>query len=66
VIRVPGRSVLEVGEQKDEAMPDGATHPIVTVTPKKSGNTTVKFERHASAAADAPVTETRTINFLVH
>jgi hypothetical protein len=59
-------TLVEIGEQKDEAMPDGATHHIVTVTPKKSGNATVKFERHASAAADAPVTETRTINFMVH
>jgi hypothetical protein len=59
-------SLVEVGEQKDETMPDGALHRVVKVIPKKSGNATVKFERRASAAADAPVTETRTINFMVH
>ena len=59
-------SLVEVGDQKDETMPDGKTHHVVKVTPKKSGNATVKFERRASAAADAPVAETRTINFMVH
>jgi hypothetical protein len=59
-------SLVEVGEQKDETMPDGSVHRVIKVTPKKPGNTTVKFERRASAAADAPVLETRTINFMVH
>jgi hypothetical protein len=59
-------SLVEVGEAKDEAMPDGKTHHVVKVTPKMAGNATVKFERRASAAADAPVVETRTINFMVH
>lgn len=59
-------TLVEVGEAKDETMPDGSMHHVVTVTPKKSGNATVKFERRDSAAADAPVAETRTINFMVH
>lgn len=59
-------TLVEVGDAKDETMPDGSMHHVVTVTPKKSGNATVKFERHDSAAADAPVAETRTINFMVH
>ena len=55
---------VEVGEAKDEAMPDGAMHHVVTVTPKTAGNATVKFERHKGT--DAAVIETRTINFMVH
>jgi hypothetical protein len=59
-------SLVEVGEQKDETMPDGSLHRVIKVTPKKPGNAEVKFERRASAAADAAVTETRTIKFMVH
>jgi hypothetical protein len=59
-------ALIEVGEQKDETMPDGKTHHVVKVIPKKSGNATVKFERRASAAADAAIAETRTVNFMVH
>jgi hypothetical protein len=57
-------ALVEVGEQKDETMPDGKLHHVVKVTPKASGNATVKFEKRAKA--DAPVTETRTINFMIH
>jgi hypothetical protein len=59
-------ALVEVGEAKDETMPDGGMHHVVTIKPKKSGNATVKFERRASSAADAAVIETRTINFMVH
>jgi hypothetical protein len=59
-------ALVEVGEAKDEAMPDGATHHVVKVIPKASGNATVKFERRASANAADPVLETRTIKFMVH
>jgi hypothetical protein len=55
---------IEVGEAKDEKMPDGAMHHVVKVTPKAAGNATVKFERHKGGAP--AVTETRTINFMVH
>ena len=47
-------------------MPDGAVHHTVKVTPKASGNAEVKFERRDTAAADAPVVETRTIKFMIH
>lgn len=59
-------ALVEVGEAKDEPMPGGVTHRVVAVTPKKSGNATVKFERRASANASDPVVETRTVNVMVH
>jgi hypothetical protein len=59
-------ALVEVGEAKDETMPDGAMHHVVKVTPKASGNATVKFERRATANAADPVLETRIINFMVH
>ena len=59
-------ALVEVGAQTDETMPDGKVHHVVKVTPKASGNAEVKFERRATAAADAPVVETRTIKFMVH
>jgi type IV pilus biogenesis protein CpaD/CtpE len=59
-------ALVEVGEAKDETMPDGTVHHTVKVTPKASGNAEVKFERRATAAASDPVVETRTIKFMVH
>lgn len=57
-------TLVEIGEAKDETMPDGSTHHVVKVTPKTSGNAVVKFEKRDSATG--PVTETRNINFMVH
>lgn len=59
-------ALVEIGEAKDETMPDGSAHHIVKVTPKASGNAVVKFEKRDSADAAAPVTETRNVNFMVH
>jgi len=59
-------TLVEVGEAKDEAMPDGSLHHVVKVTPKASGNATVTFERREGADASAAPVETRTINFMVH
>jgi len=59
-------ALVEVAPGTDETMPDGAVHHVVKVTPKASGNATVKFERRATANASDPVLETRTINFMVH
>jgi hypothetical protein len=58
-------TLVEIGEAKDETMPDGAMHHVVKVTPKTSGNAVVKFEKHQGDAS-TPVTETRNINFMVH
>lgn len=58
-------ALVEIGEAKDEAMPDGSTHHVVKVTPKTSGNAVVKFEKREGDAA-SPVVETRNINFMVH
>jgi len=58
-------SLVDIGEAKDEAMPDGSMHHIVKVTPKTSGNAVVKFEKRQGDAA-TPVVETRNINFMVH
>jgi type IV pilus biogenesis protein CpaD/CtpE len=58
---------ISVVGAKDEAMPDGATHHVVEVKAlTKDVIAKVKFEKHASADATAPVTETRTVNFMVH
>ena len=59
-------TLVEVGEAKDETMPDGSAHHTVKVTPKASGNAEVKFERRATTNASDPVLETRTIKFMVH
>ena len=59
-------ALVEVGAATDETMPDGAMHHVVKVTPKAAGNAEVKFERRASANTADPVTETRTIKFMVH
>lgn len=59
-------ALVVVGEAKDETMPDGSVHHVVKVTPKASGNATVKFERREGADASAAPVETRTINFMVH
>lgn len=59
-------ALVEIGAATDEAMPDGSVHHVVKVTPIKSGNAVVKFEKRDSADASAPVTETRNINFMVH
>ncbi|RYG22902.1 MAG: hypothetical protein EON93_24625 [Burkholderiales bacterium] len=58
-------SLVDIGEAKDEAMPDGSTHHIVKVTPKVSGNAVVKFEKRQGDAT-TPVVETRNINFMIH
>ncbi len=59
-------ALVEVGEAKDETMPDGSVHHVVKVTPKASGNATVTFERREGDDASAAPVETRTINFMVH
>ena len=58
-------ALVEIGEAKDETMPDGATHHVVKVTPLKSGNAVVKFEKRQGDST-TPVTETRNINFMIH
>ena len=58
---------IEVVGATDQAMPDGATHHVVEVKPlTKDVIAKVKFERRDTADAAAPVTETRTVNFMVH
>lgn len=59
-------ALVQIGEAKDETMPDGSTHHVVKVTPLASGNAVVKFEKRDSADATSPVTETRNVNFMVH
>ncbi len=58
-------TLVDIGEAKDETMPDGSTHHVVKVTPKISGNAVVKFEKHQGDAS-TPVVETRNINFMIH
>ena len=63
-ITVSDPSKIEVGHTSDEKMADGLLHHVVKVMPKAAGNATVKFEGHKGA--NPAVTETRTINFMVH
>lgn len=56
--------LVSVGAAADETMPDGTVHHVVKVTPLKSGNAIVTFERRA--APDAAPTESRAIHFMVH
>ena len=57
---------VQIGEAKDETMPDGSTHHVVKVTPLKStAGAVVKFEKRQGDAT-TPVTETRNVIFMVH
>jgi hypothetical protein len=57
----------EVSGATDEKMADGSTHHVVQVRfLKRDIIARVKFERRDSADTNAPVAETRTINFMVH
>ena len=57
---------VQIGEAKDETMPDGSTHHVVKVTPLKStASAVVKFEKREGDAT-TPVTETRNVIFMVH
>lgn len=57
---------VQIGEAKDETMPDGSTHHVVKVTPLKStASAVVKFEKRQGDAT-TPVVETRNIIFMVH
>jgi hypothetical protein len=58
---------VEITGGADETMPDGATHHVIKVKPLKSGVIAkVKLEKRDSADAAAPVTETRTVNVMIH
>lgn len=59
-------ALVDVAAGAEEAMPDGAKHYVVKVTPKTSGNAEVKFERRDTANAADPVKETRTVKFMIH
>jgi hypothetical protein len=60
-------SQIEVVGATDEAMPDGSTHHVVEVKPlTRDVIAKVTFERRDTADATSPVTETRTINFMIH
>ena len=57
---------VQIGEAKDETMPDGSMHHVVKVTPLKStAGAVVKFEKRQGDAT-TPVIETRNITFMVH
>jgi len=57
---------VQIGEAKDETMPDGSMHHVVKVTPLKStAGAIVKFEKRQGDAT-TPVIETRNITFMVH
>lgn len=57
---------VQIGEAKDETMPDGSVHHVVKVTPLKStAGAVVKFEKREGDAT-TPVVETRNITFMVH
>jgi len=58
---------IEIVGAADIAMPDGATHHVVEVKPlTRDVIAKIKFERRDTADATAAVTETRTVNFMIH
>jgi hypothetical protein len=58
---------VEITGAADETMPDGTMHHVIKVKPVKSGVIAkVKLEKRDSADATAPVTETRTVNVMIH
>jgi hypothetical protein len=58
---------VEITGAADETMPDGTVHHVIKVKPVKSGVIAkVKLEKRDSADAAAPVTETRTVNVMIH
>lgn len=58
---------VEIAGAADETMPDGSVHHVIKVKPVKSGVIAkVKLEKRDSADPAAPVTETRTVNVMIH
>lgn len=58
---------VEITGAADETMPDGSVHHVIKVKPLTPGVIAkVKLEKRESADAAAPVTETRTVNVMVH
>lgn len=58
---------IEIVGASDTVMPDGATHHVVEVKPlTRDVIAKIVFERRDTADATAPVTETRTVNFMIH
>lgn len=58
---------VEITGAADETMPDGSVHHVIKVKPVKSGVIAkVKLEKRDSADPAAPVTETRTVNVMIH
>lgn len=61
----PGQ--VEIVGAADETMPDGQVHHVIRLKPVKSGVIAkVKLEKRDSADPAAPVTETRTVNVMIH
>jgi hypothetical protein len=58
---------VEITGAADETMPDGTVHHVIKVKPVKSGVIAkVKLEKRESADPAAAVTETRTVNVMIH
>lgn len=59
---------VQIVEEADQPMGDGSVvHHVVKVKPlTKDVIAKVKFELHENASPTSPVTQTRTVNFMVH
>lgn len=58
---------VEITGAANETMPDGTMHHVIKVKPVTSGVIAkVKLEKRDSADPAAPVTETRTVNVMIH
>lgn len=61
----PGQ--VEILSAADETMPDGQVHHVIRLKPVQPGVIAkVKLEKRDSADPAAPVTETRTVNVMIH
>jgi hypothetical protein len=61
-------ALVNIGEAKDETMPDGSKQHVITVAPQtaEDADVIVRFEKRNSNQLSAPVAETRSIYFMIH
>jgi hypothetical protein len=61
-------ALVNIGEAKDETMPDGSKQHVITVAPQtaEDADVIVRFEKRNSSQLSAPVAETRSIYFMIH
>src|SRR5262249_17623956 len=61
-------ALVSIGDAGDETMPDGSKQHVITVAPETAddADVIVRFEKRNSSQVSAPVSETRSIYFMIH